>query len=183
MNLNTCLDYTTSQPLIHSGHTVHIQASAIAPGVGTILLVLQGRATHVRALWAAFHEKALLTEDAHFPRADGKVYLKPNPIVNLPSGVQYWLIHHDLTPKHVDNQPHFYTFGPGHFHAMMAAATAVPLLPHWECPVFQWGQEADLVQPLSACFNVQVYQVSRDLGAWLELLQEHHEELTYEPPT
>ena len=181
MNLNTYLDYTTSRHLNHSGHTIHIQASAITPDVGTVLLVFQGRVTHVRAFWAAFHEKSLITNNAHFPRANGQVYLKPNPIVNLPSGVQYWLIHHDLTPKHVDSQPHFYTFGPGHFRTMMSAATAVPLLPHWERPVFQWGQDAGLIQPLPHCFNVQLYQVARDLVAWLDLLQQHHKELTYEP--
>ncbi len=180
MNLNTCLNYTTSRRLNHSGHAVHIQASAITPDVGTILLVFQGRATHVRAFWAAFHEKSLIN-DAYFPRANGQAYLKPNPIINLPSGVQYWLIHHDLTPKHVDSQPHFYTFGPGHFHAMMSAATAVPLLPHWELPVFQWGRDAGLITSLPHCFNVQLYQVDRDLVAWLDLLQQHHKELTYEP--
>jgi hypothetical protein len=197
MNLNTYLDYTTSQPLTCGGHVAHLQASAVDPAVGTLLLVLQGRATHVRALWAAFHEKALIADGAFFPRAEGKVYLKPNPVVHLPGGVQYWLIHHDLTPKHVDSQPHFYTFGPvlckhselveecgpGHFHAMMAAATAVPLLPHWERPVFGWGLKAGLIQPLSDCFNVQVYQISRDLESWLKLLARHHKELTYEPPT
>jgi hypothetical protein len=200
MNLNTYLNYTTSQPLTCGGHVAHLQASAIDPAVGTLLLVLQGRATHVRALWAAFHEKALIADGAYFPRAEGKVYLKPNPVVHLPGGIQYWLIHHDLTPKHVDSQPHFYTFGPtlqdhpepvegepgkvgSHFHAMMAAATAVPLLPHWERPVFDWGLKAGLIQPLSNCFNIQVYQVARDLESWMELLARHHKELIYESPT
>jgi hypothetical protein len=183
MNLNTYLDYTTSQPLTCGGHVAHLQAAAIDPATGTLLLVLQGRATHVRALWAAFHEKALIADGAYFPRVEGKVYLKPNPVVHLPDGIQYWLIHHDLTPKHVDSQPHFYTFGVGHFHAMMAAATAVPLLPHWERPAFDWGLKAGLITLLPNCFNVQVYQVARDLESWMELLARHHEELTYEPPT
>ena len=185
MNLNRFIDYTRSKPIRVHGFQAHVQASAIH-GDATLLLVLQGRATHVRALWAAFHEKALVTHSTFYPRADGKAYVTPNPTVSLPQGIQMWAIHYDLTPTHCSHPfdklragtaDHFLTFGPPHFGAMLAAATAVPLLPHWEQTVFQIGQHAGLVKPLRSCYNTHIYGVSRSAEDWLTTLQAHRKEL------
>ncbi len=126
MNLNNFIEYTTSEPITCHGFAAHVQARAIhgthtAGGARTLLLVLQGRATHVRALWAAFHEKNLIIAE---------VYVTPIPTIALPQGIQTWIIHHDLTPTHCSHTckqrgSHFFTFGPPHFGAILAATTAV----------------------------------------------------------
>lgn len=188
MNLNRFIDYSRSKPITCHGFQAHVQASAILADT-TLLLVLQGRATHVRALWAAFHEKRLITAATFYPRDDGKVYVSPTPTVALPQGVsnktpgiQMWLIHHDLTPTHCSHTckqsgDYLLTFGPPHFGAMLAAATAVPLLPHWENTVFQIGRSAGLIKSLPNCYNTHLYAVSRSAEDWLATLQAHRKEL------
>jgi hypothetical protein len=172
------IDYTTSRPIHAGGHEAHLQAYASQDGV-TLLLVLQGRATHVRAMWAAFHEKSLVTRDGfYFKRDDGKVYVSPNPTLNLPSGIQMWVIHHDLTTTLCDHaKDHFYTFGPPHFGAMMAATTAVPMLPRWEATLFQLGRRLNLVNTVSDNYNTRLYTASRDAKLWLEMMKAHRKEL------
>jgi len=177
MNLNTFLDYTRSKPISAYGFQAHRQASAIHSD-RTILLVLQGRATHVRALWAAFHERRLIATETHYPRDDGKVYISPTPTIALPQGIQTWIIHHDLTPTHCSHTlDHFFTFGPPHFSAMLAAVTAVPMLPHWETTVFRIGLQSGLIEPLPGCYNTTLYTVSRDAEDWLTTLQTHKHQL------
>ena len=184
MNLNTFLDYTRSKPISAYGFQAHLQASAIHNN-HTILLVLQGRATHVRALWAAFHERRLVTNPTYYPRDDGKVYVSPTPTIALPQGVsnktpgiQTWIIHHDLTPTHCSHTlDHFLTFGPPHFSAMLAAVTAVPMLPHWETTLFQIGLQSGLIEPLPNSYNTTLYTVSRDPETWLTTLQIHKHQL------
>jgi hypothetical protein len=177
MNLNTFIDYTRSKPIRVHGFEAHLQASAIH-GDRTILLVLQGRATHVRALWAAFHERRLVANPTFYPRDDGKVYVSPTPTIALPQGIQTWIIHHDLTPTHCSHTlDHLLTFGPPHFGVMLTAATAVPMLPHWETTVFQIGLQERLIEPLPKCYNTTLYTVSRDAEAWLTTLQAHKAQL------
>ena len=177
MNLNNFIDYTRSKPISVHGFQAHVQASAIL-GDRTFLLVLQGRATHVRALWAAFHEKTLITRDTHYTRDDGKVYVSPNPTIALPQGIQMWIIHHDLTPTHCSHtQDYFLTFGPPHFGSMLAATTAIPMLPHWEQTVFQIGRRNRLIKPLRNCYNTKIWVVSRSTEEWLETLSYCRKEL------
>ncbi|MCP4543363.1 MAG: hypothetical protein GY832_40130 [Chloroflexi bacterium] len=183
MNLNTFIDYTCSKPVRVHGFEAHLQASAIYDGC-TILLALQGRATHIRALWAAFHEKRLITTDVYYPRADGKVYVSPTPTIALPQGIQMWIIHHDLTPTHCSHTAdHFLTFGPPHFAAMLAATTAVSMLPHWEQTVWQIGLRQGLIEPIRHCYNTTIYAVSRNTQDWLTTFQTHHNELSIVDPS
>lgn len=180
MNLNRFIDYAHSKPIRVEGFEAHVQASAVQ-GLTTLLLVLQGRATHVRAVWAAFHQGALPGLGHHYPRNGEQAFVSPTPTVRLPQGIQMWVIHHDLTTAHCDhNAATFYTFGPPHFRAMMAATTAVPLLPEWEETVFSIGRRASLIHPLKGCYNTRLYVVDRNTEAWLEALSRHREELSHE---
>jgi hypothetical protein len=183
MNLNNFIDYAASKHIRVHGFEAHVQAHAIldthtAGGAHTLLLILQGRATHVRALWAAFHEKNLITTGLVYPRDDGKTYVTPTPTIALPQGIQTWIIHRDLTPTHCSHtQGHFFTFGPPHFGAMLAATTAVPMLPHWEATVFEIGQRVGLIETLRRCYNTRIYTVSRSAEEWLTALQTNRKEL------
>ncbi len=184
MNLNNFIDYAASKHIRVHGFEAHVQAHVILDD-RTLLLVLQGRAIHVRALWAAFHEKNLITTGLIYPCDDGKTYVTPTPTIALPQGVsnktpsiQTWIIHRDLTPTHCSHiQSHFFTFGPSHFGAMLASTTAVPMLPQWEATVFEIGQRVGLIKPLRRCYNTRIYTVSRSAEEWLTTLQDHRKEL------
>ncbi|MBU0491045.1 MAG: hypothetical protein KKB13_04280 [Chloroflexi bacterium] len=185
MNLHDCID--RSQPgrvRIFKGHRVHIQALAHTRANEVVLLLLQGRPTDARAVWAMFHEGDL---DAwSLRRAAGKdAYVKPNPTARLAQGDLEILVAHAalFAPTVADwGGDECYTFGPPHFAPVFQAALPVPLLPHWEPVLWELGRQADLVTPLAG-HNPRVWRVDTDPAAWLRRMAQPRwrARLTYEP--
>jgi hypothetical protein len=177
-DLTRFVDRGASGRFIHQkGHTSHAQAGAKLHDDRVIFLLLQGRQTDVRAHWALFHERQL---EGYARMAGKESYVKPNPRAVLPSGVEIAIVHRDLTPVSLAHDAEvFYTFGPPHFGLMFLAATPVPMLPHWEQPLWDMGQRVGLVTAMPATWNVRVWCVRIDPEQWLRTMAQHHTELTY----
>ncbi|MBU1879992.1 MAG: hypothetical protein KJ734_13685, partial [Chloroflexi bacterium] len=146
------------------------------------LLLLQGRVTDTRAVWAMFHEGDLWD----YRRLEGTgVYLKPNPTTRLPQGEMEILVAHAalFAPTVTDwDGDHCYTFGPPHFGPIFQAAMPVPMLPHWEQPLWELGRDAGLLTALD-CQNCTVWRVETDPEQWLRrmALPRWRDRLTYIP--
>ena len=187
MNLNDFVDRSqTGRMERFGGHTVHVQAMARNQQDETILLLLQGRSTDVRAAWAMFHEGTLRTYRDPYHRATGDVYVKPNPKTKLLGGDLEMLVAHvALFPATVAEWDggHFYTFGPPHFGAMCRAGLPVPILPHWEPIMWEMVRsDSRLGSRLYRGWNCVVYQVTRDPALWLQAMAypKWRKQFTYE---
>jgi len=167
LNLNDFIDRTRQGPVrTFKGHRVHVQAAARTRADEVVLLLLQGRPTDARAVWAMFHEGDLWD----YRRLTGQdTYVKPNPTARLAGGDLEILVAHValFAPTVGDwDGDCCYTFGPPHFGQVFAAAMPVPMLPHWEQTLWQMGCQSGLVQALAG-HNAQVWQVTIDAEAWL----------------
>jgi len=191
MNLNDFIDRTQpGRVRVFKGHRVHVQALARTRGDEVVLLLLQGRPTDARAAWATtsggpcrvFHEGDL----RDYRRLAGShVYLKPNPTARLAGGDLEILVAHValFAPTVADwNGDHCYTFGPPHFGPVFQAAMPVPMLPHWEEPLWELGRQAQLVTALDGQ-NTRVWRVEIDPEAWLRCMAQPRWRAcwTYEP--
>jgi len=170
MNLNDFIDRTCQGPVrTFKGHSVHIQAVAQTRADEVILLLLQGRPTDARAVWAMFHEGDLWD----YRRLAGKdTYVKPNPTTRLAQGDLEILVAHValFAPTVADwAERQCYTFGPPHFGQIFQAAMPVPMLPHWEEPLWQMGRHMGLVRLLD-CRNTQVWEMAVDAERWLRAM-------------
>ncbi|MBU1746490.1 MAG: hypothetical protein KKA73_02260 [Chloroflexi bacterium] len=185
MNLNDFIDRSQlGRVESFGGHQVHLQALIKGRYDHLVaLLVIQGRPTDVRAVWARFHEDDL---GYSFRRHRGKAYLQPNPVARLPQGDQeICIIHRGFIPGEVAadlDLTHHYTFGPPHFMALFQALFQIPALPHWEDRLWEMALEERLVWPVIG-FNAQAWLVSNNPQKWMAAMADSlwRQHWTYEP--
>ncbi len=177
MNFNMFIDRArVGRFVVENGFRTHAQAGSKTNGNGVIFLILQGRQTHVKAHWAAFHEKHLWS----YNRIPGDVYIKPSPTKVIPSGIELAIIHRDMVPGQTTKSGTFYTFGPPHFGVMFQSEIVVPMLPHWESVLWQRGLDDGLIHEIYDSWNTSMYTVFTDVSMWLNLMSKYHNELGYE---
>ncbi|MBU0492367.1 MAG: hypothetical protein KKB13_11015 [Chloroflexi bacterium] len=185
MNLNDLIDRSQLGRVDScGGYQFHLQALAKEQYSHKVsLMVIQGRPTNVRAIWARFHESDLSYSLSRYP---GKVYLQPNPVAKLPQGdLEICIIHRGFVPGQVAADPELqrFTFGPPHFFPMFQAMFNIPALPHWEYWLWEMAKDERLVRSLVG-LNTRAWIISNsNPQTWLEHMatDEWRQHWTYEP--